>query len=120
MTPNNNHTLLVEKYRPQSLSYFIGSEEIKQRIQSQLDSNNIQNYIFFGPAGTGKTTLAKIIANTANCEYILINASDERGIDTIREKVIGFASTRSFAPLKLVILEESDSLSRDAMLALIS
>jgi DNA polymerase III delta prime subunit len=109
MTPNNNHTLLTEKYRPQSLSDFIGSEEIKQRIQSQLDSNNIQNYIFYGPAGTGKTTLAKIIANTANCEYILINASDERGIDTVREKIVGFASTRSFAPLKLIILEEYDS-----------
>ena len=55
-----------------------------------------------------KSTLAKILVNTLDCEYIIINASDERGIDVIRDKVISFASTMSFSPLKIIILEEGD------------
>ncbi len=64
-----------------------------------------------GQAGGGKTTLAKLIVQNLNCDYLYINASDERGIETIRDKVSGFASVASFKPLKVVILDEADFLT---------
>jgi replication factor C small subunit len=74
--------------------------------------------LFYGPAGTGKTTLAKLIVNNLDCDYLYINASDERGIDTIRDKVSGFASAASFKPLKVVILDEADFLTIQAQASL--
>ncbi len=112
------HTLLVEKYRPQTLNEFVGNEQIKQTIQQYLDQNDIQNFIFFGPAGTGKTTLAKLIVNNLNCDSLYINASDERGIDTIRDKVQQFASSATFRALKVVILDEADFLTIQAQASL--
>lgn len=118
MQKNSNHTLLTERFRPSTLDGFIGTDHVKQLISKQIADNDIQNYLFWGPAGVGKSTLAKIIVNNIDCEYIIINASDERGIDTIREKVIGFAATRSFAKLKVVVLEESDHLTNAAQASL--
>ena len=112
------HTLLVEKYRPNQLDNYVGNENIKQVIAKYLEQNDIQNFLFYGPAGTGKTTLAKIIVNNINCDFIYINASDERGVDTIRDKVSGFASTASFKPLKVVILDEADFLTIQAQASL--
>jgi DNA polymerase III delta prime subunit len=112
------NSLWVEKYRPKNLDDYTGSESIKATISKYLEQNDIQNLIFYGPAGTGKTTLAKIIVNSINCDYIYINASDERGIDTIRDKVSGFASTSSFKPLKVVILDEADFLTIQAQASL--
>ena len=80
--------------------------------------NDIQNFIFYGTAGTGKTTLPKLIVNNLNCDYLYINASDERGIDTIRDKVQGFSSVASFKPLKVVILDEADFLTIQAQASL--
>ena len=105
------HTLLVEKYRSSNLDEYVGNENIKKTIQQYLEQNDIQNLIFYGPAGTGKTTLAKLIVKNLNCDHLYINASDERGIETIRDKVSGFASTASFSPLKVVILDEADFLT---------
>ena len=118
MTSNNEHTLLVEKYRPKTLEGYVGNENIKRTIAQYLDQNDIQNLIFYGPAGTGKTTLAKLISLQLQCDFIYINASDERGIETIREKVAGFASTASFKPLKVVILDEADFLTLQAQASL--
>jgi len=112
------HTLLVEKYRPSTLDTYVGNENIKSVIQQYLNQNDIQNFLFYGPAGTGKTTLAKLIINSLNCDFLYINASDERGIDTIRDKVSGFASTASFKPLKVVILDEADFLTIQAQASL--
>ncbi len=81
------HTLWVELYRPDSLEGYVGNENIKQTINHYLLQNDIQNFLFYGPPGCGKTTLAKLIVNNLDCEYLYINASDENGIDTIREKV---------------------------------
>ena len=114
----DNHSLLVEKYRPTNLDNYVGNESIKKSISNYIGQNDIQNLIFYGPAGTGKTTLAKLIVKNLDCDYIYINASDERGIETIRDKVSGFASTMSFKPLKVVILDEADFLTIQAQASL--
>jgi replication factor C small subunit len=113
-----DHGLLVERYRPVTLENYVGNEHIKKTISQYLGQNDIQNLIFYGPAGTGKTTLAKIIVKNLDCEYLYINASDERGIETIRDKVSGFASSASFKPLKVVILDEADFLTIQAQASL--
>ncbi len=115
---NKNHSLLVEKYRPISLENYVGNDHIKKSIKQYLGQNDIQNLIFYGPAGTGKTTLAKLIVKNLDCEHLYINASDERGIETIRDKVSGFASSASFKPLKVVILDEADFLTIQAQASL--
>ena len=115
---NKEHTLLVEKFRPVKLENYVGNEHIKKTINQYLNQNDIQNLIFYGPAGTGKTTLAKLIVKNLDCDYLYINASDERGIETIRDKVSGFASTASFKPIKVVILDEADFLTIQAQASL--
>ena len=114
----NTNSLLNEKYRPVKLKDYVGNGKLKSSIASQLYNNDIQNYLFYGPAGTGKTTLAKLITKNLDCDYIYINASDERGIETIRDKVSGFASVASFKPLKVVILDEADFLTIQAQASL--
>ncbi len=118
VTSSKEHTLFVEKYRSKILDEYVGNENIKTTISKYLLQNDIQNLIFYGPAGTGKTTLAKLIVNNLNCDYLYINASDERGIETIRDKVQGFASSASFKPLKVVILDEADFLTIQAQASL--
>ena len=113
-----DHSLLVERYRSKTLDEYVGNETIKKTIQQYLDQNDIQNFIFYGPAGTGKTTLAKLIVNNLDCDHIYINASDERGIETIRDKVSGFSSVMSFKPIKVVILDEADFLTIQAQASL--
>ena len=114
----NTNSLLNEKYRPTELKDYVGNGSLKSTIAAQLYNNDIQNYLFYGPAGTGKTTLAKLIVNKLDCDYLYINASDERGIETIRDKVSGFASVASFKPIKVVILDEADFLTIQAQASL--
>jgi len=115
---NTENSLLVEKYRPSKLENYVGNENIKKSISKYIEQNDIQNLIFYGPAGTGKTTLAKICVQNLNCDHLYINASDERGIETIRDKVSSFASVASFKPLKVVILDEADFLTIQAQASL--
>ena len=110
--------LWVEKYRPQILENYVGNEIIKNKIADYLTQGSIQNLLFHGVAGTGKTTLAKLIAKNLNCDLLYLNASDERGIDTIREKIIPFASTMGFNDVKIVILDEADYLTPQAQATL--
>ena len=112
------HTLWIEKYRSNNLDEYIGNDAIKSRIADCITKNDIPHLIFAGSAGTGKTTLAKLIVKNIQCDYLYINASDENGIDTIRERVKGFASTASFQPIKIVILDEADFLTQPAQAAL--
>ena len=118
MANTKEHSLFVEKYRPSKLENYVGNEHLKTTISKYLEQNDIQNLIFYGQAGGGKTTLAKLIVNNLNCDYLYINASDERGIETIRDKVSGFASVASFKPLKVVILDEADFLTIQAQASL--
>ena len=110
--------LWVEKYRPQILEDYVGNEVIKNKIADYLKQGSIQNLLFHGVAGTGKTTLAKLITKNLNCDLLYLNASDERGIDTIREKIIPFASSMSFNDVKIVILDEADYLTPQAQATL--
>jgi DNA polymerase III delta prime subunit len=112
------HTLWIEKFRSQNLEQYIGNDAVKARIADCIAKNDIPHFIFAGSAGTGKTTLAKLIVKNIQCDYLYINASDENGIDIIRDKVKGFASTSSFLPLKVVILDEADFLTQPAQAAL--
>ena len=118
MVNTKENSLLNEKYRPITLDKFVGNENLKKSLSKYLEQNDILNLIFYGPAGTGKTTLAKLIVNNLECDYLYINASDERGIETIRDKVQGFASTISFEPIKVVILDEADFLTIQAQASL--
>lgn len=112
------NTLWVEKYRPKDLESFVGNENLKTTLSKYLSQNDIQNFIFYGPAGCGKTTLAKILVNHLKCDSLYINASDENGIDTIRNKVRGFASMASINNLKIVILDEADFITINGQSAL--
>ena len=112
------NTLLNEKYRPVDLDNYVGNAHLKATLAKQLAQNDIQNYLFYGPAGTGKTTLAKLIISNLECDSLYINVSDERGIETIRDKVTGFASVASIKPIKVVILDEADFLTIQAQASL--
>lgn len=112
------HSLWIEKYRPSTLNEYIGSEELKSKIQVYLNKNDVPHLLFYGPAGTGKTSMAKLIVKNLKCDYIFLNASDENGIDVIREKVKAFASAASFQPIKIVFLDEADKLTAAAQDAL--
>jgi len=110
--------LWTEKYRPQTLEEYVGNETIKNKISDYLSQGSIQNLLLHGVAGTGKTTLAKLISTNLNCDLLYINASDERGIDTIREKIIPFASSLGFGDVKIVILDEADYITPQAQATL--
>ena len=110
--------LWVEKYRPTTLETYVGNETIKNKIEDYLKQGSIQNLLLHGAAGTGKTTLAKLLVKNIDCDYLYINASDERGIDTIREKIIPFASSMSFNDVKIVILDEADYITPQAQATL--
>ena len=107
----SSHGLWVERYRPQDLSTYVGNEHLKTKVERFLDDGNIPHLLLYGRAGGGKTTLAKIIVNNTECDYLYINASDERNIDLVRDKLKTFASSVGFKPMKVVILDEADYLN---------
>jgi DNA polymerase III delta prime subunit len=113
-TPKQENSLWVEKYRPQTLKDYIGNDLLKEKVQSYLDNNDVPHLLLYGKAGTGKTTLAKIIAQTIECDYMVINASDENNVETVRNKVKNFASGAGFKGFKIIILDEFDYMTPNA------
>lgn len=100
------NSLWVEKYRPETLDDYIGNETVKETMKLYLEKGDIPHLLFFGPAGTGKTTLAKLIPKNIQCDYLYVNASDKSGIDFVREDIKNFACGAGFKPLKVVVLDE--------------
>ena len=115
---DKNHSLWVEHYRPTTLDTYVGNESLKEKVSRYINSNDMPHLLLYGKAGTGKTTLAKILVNSIDCDNLYINASDENSVDNIRNKVKSFASTVGFAPLKIIILDESDYVTPNAQAAL--
>ena len=112
------HTLWVEKYRPDSLESYIGNEHLKSKIKLYLENGDLPHLLLYGRAGTGKTTLAKLLVNNIECDHLYINASDENSVDTVRNKVRNFASTIGFKDMKVIILDECDYITPNAQAAL--
>ena len=112
------HSLWVEKYRPTRLENYVGNEHLKAKVERYIKSNDVPHLLLFGRAGTGKTTLAKLIVKNIECDYLYINASDENSVDTVRNKVRQFASTIGFKDMKVIILDECDYITPNAQAAL--
>ena len=115
---SKSNSLWVEKYRPSSLDTYIGNDHLKSKVSIYLESGDLPHLLLFGRAGTGKTTLAKLLVNNIECDYLYINASDENNVDTVRTKVKNFASTIGFKDLKIIILDECDYITPNAQAAL--
>jgi len=112
------HTLFVEKYRPNTLDNYIGNQHLKSKVEHYLESGDLPHLLLFGKAGTGKTTLAKLLVKNIDCDYLYINASDENNVETVRTKVKDFASTIGFKDMKVIILDECDYITPNAQAAL--
>ena len=112
------HSLWVERYRPRTLDTYIGNEHLKSKVSVYLESGDLPHLLLYGRAGTGKTTLAKLLVNNIECDHLYINASDENSVDTVRNKVRGFASTVGFKDYKIIILDECDYITPNAQAAL--
>ena len=104
---NRKHTIWNEAYRPNTLENYICNPDLKSKFTEFINQQQIPHLGFFGKPGSGKTTLAKILVNSIECDYIYLNACDERSIDVMRDKVGAFAAAGSFKPLKIVILDEA-------------
>ena len=115
---NKENSLWVEKYRPDSLEGYVGNEHILEKVKIYIQNEDVPHLLLYGQAGTGKTTLAKIITNQIDCDVMYINASDENSVDAVRDKIRGFASSMGFKKWKIVILDESDYLTPNAQAAL--
>ncbi len=118
-------SIWTEKYRPSTFEQVKGQKEIVQKIKAFVEAKNMPHLLFSGPAGVGKTTLSLVIAKQLFGEgwrqnTLELNASDERGIDIVRVKVKDFARTKAIGtvPFKIVYLDESDALTREAQQAL--
>jgi replication factor C small subunit len=113
-TQQTNNSLWVEKYRPIELEHYIGNDHLTEKVGDYISTGDVPHLLLFGKAGTGKTTLAKLIVNQIECDYIVINASDENNVETVRTKVKNFAATVGFKDKKVVILDEFDYMTPNA------
>ena len=112
------HLLWTEKYRPKNIEDCILPERLKKPFQEYVTQKNIPNLLLTGGAGVGKTTVAKAMCNEIGCDFMIINGSDENGIDMVRNKITNYASSMSFTGgRKVIIIDEADYLSANAQAA---
>jgi DNA polymerase III delta prime subunit len=106
------HLLWTEKYRPKKIEDCILPERLKKPFQEYVNQSNIPNLLLAGGAGVGKTTVAKAMCEEIGCDYMVINGSDESGIDTFRTKIKNYASSMSLSGgRKVIIIDEADYLN---------
>jgi len=110
--------LWVERYRPTSLDELALDEENRALLAGYLAAAEVPHLLLVGPPGVGKTTIARIIYRALDCRVLVLNASSERGIDTVREKIGNFVTAASGARWNIVFLDEADALTADAQTAL--
>lgn len=109
---NNINSLWVEKYRPVSVNELAASSDIIRFVNKAVETNDIVNVLLYGKPGTGKNSIVNILKKNMDANFLVINASEERGIDVIREKVQNFATTLAWGnKLKIVVLNEADGLN---------
>jgi len=118
MFGTQENTLWVEAFRPDTLDGYIGNEHIIEKVRIFISNGDVPHLLFYGTAGTGKTTLAKIIAGSVDADVMYINASDENSVDAVRDKIKRYASTVGFRRWKIIILDEADYLTPNAQAAL--
>lgn len=117
-TDTIENSLWTEKYRPDTLDGYVGNEHVVDKVKIYIENGDVPHLLLYGTAGTGKTTLAKIIAKNIDCDLMYINASDENNVEAVRTKIKNFASTIGFRKWKVVILDESDYMTPNAQAAL--
>jgi len=110
--------LWTEKYRPTELSELALDDEVRALLESYIEAGEIPHLLFVGPPGCGKTTIARILISKLDCVRLTLNASDERGIDVVREKVGTFAAAVTGVRWNIVFLDEGDGLTSDAQTSL--
>jgi len=111
----SEHMLWVEKYRPQTIEDCILNDNLKKTFQEFVNRKEIPNLLLCGTAGVGKTTVARALCEEVGCDYIIINGSDENGVDAVRVKIKNYASSMSLSGgRKVVILDEADYLTANA------
>lgn len=109
-----NDVLWTEKYRPTNLADMAMEDENRRVLESYIEGGVIPHLLFIGPAGSGKTTISRILVKSLNCSVLTLNASAERGIDTIREKVGSFVQAMLLGDWNIVFMDEADQLTSDA------
>jgi DNA polymerase III delta prime subunit len=108
----NDQILWVEKYRPRKVEDCILHDSLKKTFQEYVDRKEIPNLLLSGSAGVGKTTIARALCDEVGCDYIIINGSDESGIDVLRNKIKNYASSVSLTGgRKVIIIDEADYLN---------
>jgi DNA polymerase III delta prime subunit len=118
MNKTQEHDLWVEAFRPDTLDGYIGNEALIEKANIWIANGELPHLLFFGTAGTGKTTLAKILANAVDSQIMYINASDENSVEVVRDKISRFASSVGFKRWKVIILDEFDFMTPNAQAAL--
>jgi DNA polymerase III delta prime subunit len=109
------HSLWTEKYRPTTVDELAADQEVKNFLVEVIRKQDIPNMLLHGRPGTGKNSIVNVILNNIRCSKLVINASEERGIDTIRDKVLAFATSAAWGnTLKIVVLNEADGLNYTA------